>query len=331
MTDTQRQLVVAGVGSAAFAPLLEILEERKIIAPEQLRLLAADGSETDPQVFANRSIAVRELADFAFQPGQILVLLASGEFAQSCLAAAEAAGAWVLDAAGNTRGDDSVQLIHPLLNAQEIAAAERKLLALPVAGAGMVAEALYPLKGMLQSLYLVLEQPVSALGKGAVDSLAAQTARLFNGQEPELDPETGQRLAFNQLSSSEPLLASGHNLSELALVHELRQLLGEGIAIDASVNTASVFHGQLANLNLGLNEEADLEKIRALLANGARLQMVERPSAQEAVGGETTLVGRLRGSLLGSRQVVFCTASDNLRKDLAINCAQIVQLLLKNY
>ncbi|WP_308366670.1 MULTISPECIES: Asd/ArgC dimerization domain-containing protein [unclassified Microbulbifer] len=331
MTEASRELVVLGVDSAAFAPLLEILEERRIVEPAQLRLLEEEEGVADPQVFANRSIPVQSLEKFTFSPEQVVVLLKGGEVGGAALAAAEAAGAWILDGADNTRGDESVTLLHPLLNPRDIDAAERRLLALPVPGAAMVAEALFPLRGQLQAVEVLLNQPVSALGKAAVDSMAAQTARLFSGQEPEVDPAIGQRLAFNQLSASEPLLSSGHSLGELALVHDLRRLLGDSVAVDASINTASVFHGQLANLRIVLKEEVALDKLRALLRNGARLQLMERPSAQEAVGGEATLIGRLRQSLLSRHQINFCTASDNLRKDVAMNCAQIVHLLLKNH
>lgn len=331
MSESERELVIVGVDSAAFSPLLEVLEERKVIAAGQLRLLEAEDTETDPQVFANRNVPVASLEQFAFAPEQVVILLKGGEVGQAALAAAEAAGAWVLDAADNTRGDESVTLIHPLLNAADIARAERHVLALPVAGAAMVAEALAPLGDQLQTVEVQLNQPVSALGRVAVDAMAAQTARLFSGQEADIDPAIGHRLAFNHLSSSEALLASGHSLSELALVHDLRRLLGENIAVDACINTASVFHGQLANLRVVLQEDVDLERVGALLRNGARLKMSERPSAEEAVGGEETLIGRVRQSLLNTRQFNFCAASDNLRKDLAINCVQIVHLLLKNH
>ncbi|MGL6159364.1 Asd/ArgC dimerization domain-containing protein [Microbulbifer sp.] len=331
MTETSRELVIVGVDSAAFAPLLEILEERKTVQPAQLRLLEEEEGVADPQVFANRSIPVQSLEKFTFAPEQVVIVLKSGEAALAAMAAAEASGAWILDGADNTRGDESVTLVHPLLNMAEIGRAERRVLALPGAGAAMVAEALAPLRDQLQAVEVILNQPVSALGKGAVDAMAAQTARMFNGQEAEIDSAIGHRLAFNHLSSSEALLASGHNLSELALVHDLRRLLGEEIALDASINTASVFHGQLANVRAILKEDADLEQVGALLRNGARLKMSERPSAEEAVGGEETLIGRVRQSLINVRQVNFCAASDNLRRDLAMNCALIVHLLLKNH
>ncbi|MFI2810449.1 MULTISPECIES: Asd/ArgC dimerization domain-containing protein [Microbulbifer] len=329
--ETDRELVIVGVDNAAFSPLLEILEERKTVLPEQLRLLDEEDSEVDPQVFANRNITVQSLEQFAFGPQQVVLLLKGGAAGQAALAAAEDAGAWVLDASDNTRGDESVAVVHPLLNANAIAGAERHVLALPAAGAAMVAEALLPLRDRVQAVEVQLNQPVSALGKAAVDSMAAQTARMFNAQDVEIDPEVGQRLAFNQLSSSDALLESGHSLRELALVHDLRRLLGEDIAVDACINTASVFHGQLANLRVVLKEEADLDQLRALLRNGTGLKLEERPSAQDSVGGDITLVGRLRQSLLSRRQINFCAASDNLRKDLAINCVQIVQLLLKNH
>ena len=331
MSESPRELVIVGVDSAALSPLLEVLEERAVIGAEQLCLLDEEESESGPQVFANRNVPVQSLEKFVFQPEQVVIMLKSGEAAQAAMASAEASGAWILDAADNTRGDESVTPIHPLLNMAEIARAERHVLALPSAGAAMVAEALAPLRDQLQAVEVILNQPVSALGKGVVDAMAAQTARMFNGQEAEIDPAIGHRLAFNHLSSSEALLASGHNLSELALVHDLRRLLGEGIALDASINTASVFHGQLANVRAILKDDAELDKITALLRNGARLKMSERPSADEAVGGEETLIGRVRQSLLNTRQVNFCAASDNLRRDLAINCAQIAHLLLKNH
>ncbi|GAA5523742.1 aspartate-semialdehyde dehydrogenase 2 [Microbulbifer aestuariivivens] len=331
MSEVNRELVLIGVDNAAFPPLLEVLEERETLAPNQLRLLDEEETEVDPQVFANRSIAVESLEKFRFAPEQVVVLLKSGSAAQAALAAAEAAGAWVVDAADNTRGDESVILVHPLLNAAEIAKAERRVLALPGTGAAMVAEALLPLQDQLQAVEVVLNQPVSALGKSAVDAMAAQTARMFNGQEAEIDPAVGHRLAFNHLSSAEAPLASGHNLAELAMIHDLRRLLGEQVALDATINTASVFHGQLANLRVVMKEETEAESVRARLRNGARLKMTERPSAQQAVGGDETLVGRLRQSLLNPRQVNFCAASDNLRRDLAMNCAQLVHLLLKNH
>ncbi|MEX2962762.1 Asd/ArgC dimerization domain-containing protein [Microbulbifer sp. TYP-18] len=331
MSESERELVVVGVNNAVISPLLELLEERKTVKPGQLCLLEAEDCEADPQVFANRSIAAQSLEAFAFAPGQIVVLLKSGPEAQAAMAAAEQAGAWILDAAGNARGDETALLVHPLVNTADIAVAERRLLVLPVAGAAMVVEALLPLRSLLKSAEVTLNQPVSALGKAAVDAMAAQTAQMFNAQDVEVDPEIGQRLAFNILSSSEPPLPSGHNLTELSLVHDLQRLLGDEIAVDATVNTASVFHGQLANVRVLLQTPTDLEQLRRLLGNGARLEMVERPSAAEAVGRDTTLIGRLRTSLLNPGQFDFCTASDNLRKDLAMNCVQIVHLLLKNH
>ena len=331
MTESNRELVILGVGSAPFDALLEILEERNTVTPAQLKLVVADEAEADPQVFANRSIPVVPLSEFAFTADQVVLLLTGGEAAATAMAKAEDAGAWVVDAAGISRGDESVALIHPLLNAAELQSVERKVVAVPGAGAAMVAEALFPLKAQLKSVEVVLIQPVSALGKACVDAAAAQTARLFNGQEPEVDETTGQRLAFNHLSSAEALLESGHNLSELALVVELRRLLGDSVALDATINTASVFHGQLANLSVQFESPVELATVRGLLTNGARLEMRERPSAQDAVGSENTLIGRLRSGLLGPAWVNFCAASDNLRKDVAINCVQIVHLLLKTH
>ncbi|WP_160152949.1 Asd/ArgC dimerization domain-containing protein [Microbulbifer sp. ALW1] len=331
MTESTRELVIVGVGSAAFNALLEILEERETITAGQLKLLSADEADVDPQVFANRSIAVQSLKDFAFAENQVLLVLETGETAEAAMARAELAGAWVVDAAGISRGDESVELIHPLLNPAVLQSLDRKVIAVPGAGAAMVAEALFPLASQLQSVEVILNQPVSALGKSSVDAAAAQTARLFNGQEPEVDEATGQRLAFNHLSSAEALLDSGHNFSELALVLELRRLLGDDVALDATVNTASVFHGQLANLCVQLKEPASLEVVRGLLKNGARLEMRDRPSAQDAVGSENTLIGRLRSGLISPKQVNFCAVSDNLRKDVAINCVQIVHLLLKTH
>lgn len=331
MSEVNRELVLVGVDNAAFQPLLEVLEEREIIEAGQLHLLEEEEGEVDPQVFANRNVPVESLEKFRFEPEQVVVLLKSGASAQAALAAAETAGAWVIDAADNTRGDESVTLVHPLLNPVSLAEAERRVLALPAAGAAMVAEALLPLRERIQAVEVVLNQPVSALGKSAVDAMAAQTARMFNGQEAEVDPAIGHRLAFNHLSSAEKPLASGHNLAELALIHDLRRLLGDQIAMDATINTASVFHGQLANLRVAMKEEVEAGEVSALLRNGARLKMTERPSSQEAVGGDETLVGRLRQSLLNPKQFNFCAASDNLRRDLAVNCAQVVHLLLKNH
>ncbi|WP_445365769.1 Asd/ArgC dimerization domain-containing protein [Microbulbifer sp. ANSA001] len=331
MSEAARELVIVGVDNAAFAPLLEILEEREIITAEQLSLLETEDREVDPQVFANRNIPVQSLEKFAFNDQQVVLLLSAGDAVQAAMAAAEQNDAWIVDAAANTRGDESAVLIHPMFNSGDLANADRRLVTLPCAGAAMVAEALAPLKDKLQAIEVQLSQPVSALGKAAIDSMAAQTARMFSGQEAEIDPAIGHRLAFNLLSASEGLLASGHTVSELTLIHDLRRLLGENVAVDANISTVSVFHGQLANLGVSLLEDVDLENACALLGNGARLQLAEQPSAENAVGSDVTIIGRLRQSLLNKRQLNLCAVSDNLRKDVAMNCAQIAHLLLKNY
>ncbi|MCO1334019.1 aspartate-semialdehyde dehydrogenase [Microbulbifer sp. OS29] len=331
MSEATRELVIVGVDNAAFGPLLEVLEEREIISAEQLSLLETDEREVDPKVFANRNIPVQSLEKFAFNDRQVVILLGSGEAVETAMGAAEKSGAWILDAANNTRGDESAVLVHPMFNSGDLASAERRVVALPSAGAAMVAEALTPLKDKLQAVEVQLNQPVSALGKAAIDAMAAQTAHMFSGQEAEIDPEIGHRLAFNQLSACEAILASGHTLSELTLVHDLRRLLGDAVAVDATINTVSVFHGQLANVSIGLTQDVDVKKVRALLSNGAGLKMVEKPSAENALGRDVTLIGRLRQSLLSKRQLNLCAVSDNLRKDVAINCAQIAHLLLKNY
>ncbi|GMG87461.1 Asd/ArgC dimerization domain-containing protein [Biformimicrobium ophioploci] len=327
----ERELVIVGASSAVAGPLLEVIEEAELFSGGQVHLLDNSENVGLQHVFAGKSLQVEELEGFGFSADQIVLFFCDAVDAAKWMPLAQKSGAWCVDASGLSRGDESVPFVHPLFNGQDLQAAENRVAGLPVAAAAMLREVLAPFGEAVDSVQVTLCQPVSELGNREVELLAKETTQLFNGQEPEVDPAIGQRLAFSQMSAAGKITDTGYTFTELSLIHDLKALLPEGVKVAADVMTVPVFHGLLANIRIRLAEPMDTEQVSALLGNGARLKIVQNPSSQESLGKEETLVGRIRADLDDNRTVILCAASDNLRKDVAMNCLQIVRLLLKNY
>jgi aspartate-semialdehyde dehydrogenase len=66
---------------------------------------------------------------------------------------------------------------------------------------------------------------------------------------------------------------------------------------------------------------------REVLARAPSVRLAERPTAQDAAGGDEVLVGRIREDRAGGGLVLWGVC-DNLRKGAALNAVQIAELLL---
>lgn len=163
-------------------------------------------------------------------------------------------------------------------------------------------------------------EPVSALGKEALDELFEQTREVLNFQPPTSNLLPRQ-LAFN-------VIAGGLESSD-ALAAQLRQVLGrEDLALSIEVLRAGIFHGFGISLHLRLDKDPGLAALREALAENSVLELVEDDELLgtiDVAAREEILVGRI--AQVGKGVYRVWALIDNLTRGGATNAFGILEAL----
>jgi aspartate-semialdehyde dehydrogenase len=121
-------------------------------------------------------------------------------------------------------------------------------------------------------------------------------------------------------------------------VNETRKILGlPDLKVSATCVRVPVFYCHSEAVNLTFQRDLAPEKAREVLGAAPGVKVVDDisqhvyPMPMLGVGGDDTLVGRIRRDLAQDRGLALFVVSDNLRKGAATNAVQIAELLVRNY
>ena len=285
----------------------------------------ADEGDGETVMFRGRPVAVHEPDTADFNGVDAAIFLNEGFSDFALIEAAEDAGLVVLDCTDNLaqRGDVAVFSEGVELDG------ETRLFAIADAVSSHAAALLRQLpKGSVKAVNLAIAQPVSVWGRLGVETLAAETARLLNGQAPE-SSSFGQQLAFNVLSRPANSVA--------ALEHSLSHLLsadGGAVTVTASEMLVPVFYGHTAMLRVSCNDAVDLSTLKQKLAANEQFRLFPQEGIAEASPvslqeSETIDIS----ALIADRQdetAFRCTVvGDNLRKGAVNNIIALLKILIK--
>ncbi|CAA0079713.1 Asd/ArgC dimerization domain-containing protein [Zhongshania aliphaticivorans] len=285
----------------------------------------ADEGDGETVMYRGRPVAVYEPSAADFSGVDAAIFLNEGFSDFAIIDAAEDAGVVILDCTDTLaqRGDVAVFCDGVELDG------ESRLFAI-ADGVSSHAAALLRLlpEASVRAVNLAIAQPVSVCGRLGVETLAAETARLLNGQPPETSP-FGQQLAFNVLSRQAN--------SGAALEHSLSSLLSSGggtVAVSASEMLVPVFYGHTAMLRVSCNCPVDVSALKQKLADSEQFRLFPQDDITEASpvslqDNETIDIS----AFIADRQdetVFRCTVvGDNLRKGAVHNIIVLLKILIK--
>ena len=78
-----------------------------------------------------------------------------------------------------------------------------------------------------------------------------------------------------------------------------------------------------------LERELSVDRALEILAAAPGVALDDVPTPLKAVGGDVSLVGRIRSDPTVASGLSFFVAGDNLRKGAALNAVQIAEVLLE--
>jgi aspartate-semialdehyde dehydrogenase len=330
-----RNLHVAIVGAtgAVGVEMIKVLEKRNFPVGK-LTLLASARSAGKKLPFKGEEIEVQELRPDSFKGVDVALFSAGGGISKEFAPHAVASDAVVVDNSSAFRLDDSVPLVVPEINGDDIKK-HRGIIANPNCTTAITLIALWPLhqafrvKRVIASSY----QAVSGTGAQAIEELRAQVAALTAGQPIEKNVYPHQ-IAFNVLPHVDSFLDSGYTKEEMKMQNEGRRIMHHQ-TFKASVTCVRVpvYRAHSVAVSAEFERPVSLDRARQALANAQGLDVVDEPNSAlyplplNCAEKDNCEIGRLRYDCALDNGLAFWVAGDQLLKGAALNAVQIAERL----
>jgi aspartate-semialdehyde dehydrogenase len=320
-----------------------LLAEREF-PHNELRFFASARSAGSTIDFAGRSITVEDAAT-ADPTGLDVVIFSAGASTSRALAPKfAAAGAIVVDNSSCWRMDPQVPLVVSEVNPQDIARAEKGIIANPNCTTMAAMPVLKPLHDAATLVRLTAStyQAVSGGGVTGVAELDAQVAaahdvsRLtYDGDAVMFPPASkfARTIAFNVLPFAGAMVDDGEleTDEEKKLRNETRKILHiPDLRVSGTCVRVPVFTGHSLSLHAEFSRAITPAEAHKILSGAPGVAVVDIPTPLLAAGKDPAYVGRIRQdqSIDGNRGLELFVSNENLRKGAALNALQIAELVV---
>jgi len=333
-------VAVLGATGLVGEAMLSILEQRKFPLAE-LYPLASERSAGKTLRCQGREFPVTDVADFDFSRAEIGLFSAGASVSEIYAPKAGAAGCVVIDNTSRFRNEAGIPLVIPEVNPDAIGGyPPRNIIANPNCSTIQMLVALNPIYRSvgIERINVATYQAVSGAGRGLVEDLAAQTARLLNGLPIE-NPTTPKQIAFNVLPQIDSFEENGYTREEMKMVWETRKIFDdEEILVNPTAVRVPVFFGHSEAVHIETRDKITAEEARKLLQGAPGIKVLDQREpggyptpVTEAADRDPVFVGRIREDLSHPRGLDLWVVADNVRKGAALNSVQIAEFLAKNF
>jgi aspartate-semialdehyde dehydrogenase len=336
MTTKTFNIAIVGATGAVGETLLSILKERKFPIGE-LVPLASERSAGSRVEFGNRSVVVKNLADYDFNGIDIAFFSAGGSISREHVPRAVDAGAIVIDNTSEFRYQPDVPLVIAEVNPHAIEQyRHRGIIANPNCSTMQMLVALAPIHRAagIERINVATYQSVSGTGHRALEELGRQTAGLLNFQpvEPKVYPV---QIAFNVIPHGGDFTDNGYTMEEMKIVWETQKILEDAsIQVNPTSVRVPVFYGHSEAVHIETKQKITAAEARALLEKAPGVVVVDERKAggyptpvTHAAGKDPVFVGRIREDISHPRGLDLWIVADNIRKGAALNAVQIAEIL----
>ncbi len=300
----------------------------------RLTLLASARSAGRTLDFQGEAVPVRELRDDSFAGVDVALFSAGASISKKYAPLAVQAGAVVVDNSSAFRMDESVPLVVPEINGDDVRLS-RGIIANPNCTTAITLMGLWPLHRAfgVRRVVAASYQAVSGTGAQAIEELRRQVEALAAGKEPSWTVYPHQ-IAFNVLPHVDSFLDSGYTKEEMKMQNEGRRIMHHPSFL-ASVTCVRVpvYRAHSVAVNAQFEQPVSLERAREVLAKAPGLLLVDNPAKNEyplplrVAGKDDCEIGRLRIDCALDNAIAFWISGDQLLKGAALNAVQIAELL----
>jgi aspartate-semialdehyde dehydrogenase len=327
------RIAVVGATGVVGGEVLSALFDRDFPA-EHLSVLASERSAGEELEYGEETLEVEKATPESFRGIGLVILATPPEVSRALAPAAQAAGAWVVDASPAFRSDGNVPLVLPGFNTEALSASFKgRIVSMPSATTTALVTVLEPLRqafGVAQVQVTAL-MGVSASGQQGLRELEQQTAALLSGREPEAHVFP-HRVGFNLVPQVSPFMAnSPWTEEEAGWTLEAARLFapkGEVPVVAGTAVQVPTFFGHGLSLHVRLRKPAPVDQARAALKGSPALKVLDSPGEKVypmtslVTADPTVHVGRLRSFPQAPEWLTLFAAVDNAGRGAALNLVE---------
>ena len=217
-------VAIVGATGAVGIEMIKTLEKRNFPVGK-LTLLASARSVGKKLKFKGQDVTVTELTKDSFKGIDIALFSAGGSISKEFAPIAAKDGCVVVDNSSAFRMDDSVPLVVPEINAEDVKK-HKGIIANPNCTTAITLMALYPLHKEfgVKRIFASSYQAVSGTGAKALEELERQVEQVVN-QQPVTKEVYPHQIAFNVLPHVDSFLPSGYTKEEMKMENEGRKIM----------------------------------------------------------------------------------------------------------
>ena len=247
-------VAVVGATGNVGREVLKILAEREFPADEVIALASARSVGTEMSYGETDVLKVRQLDDFDFSDGDIVLSSPGARVSAKYSAIAAQAGAVVIDNTSYFRMEPDVPLVVPEVNPEAIADYKKRgIIANPNCSTIQMVMVLKPLHDIarIKRVVVATYQSVSGSGKVAMDELFNQTRGIFVNEPVQQHQEAfTKQIAFNVIPHIDIFMNDGSTKEEWKIAAETNKILDPDIRVTATCVRAPVFIGHAEAINI---------------------------------------------------------------------------------
>lgn len=330
----QYNVAVVGATGVVGEALLQILHQREFPIAK-LVALASERSAGNKVLLGNKSIVVKDIADFNFSGIDYAFFMAGNDVAKDFAKKAADQGAVVIDNSSFFRYDQDIPLVVPEVNPEALVSYHSPIIANPNCSTIQMAVALKPIYDQvgIDRINVATYQAVSGAGSEAVDELAKQTAALFNGQEAETKAFDKQ-IAFNVIPHIDSFQDNGYTREEMKMVLEMQKIFNDpNLKVNPTAVRVPVFYGHAEAIHIETREPISASDVKSLLGKIPGIEVSENDDdyatpTLDAANEDAVFVSRIRNDISHPSGLNLWVVADNVRKGAALNAVQIAELLV---
>ena len=330
---SQYNVAVVGATGAVGVEMLKCLEQRNFPL-KSLKLLASSRSAGKTMTFKGETITVEELTQDSFEGIDIALFSAGGGRSKEYADAAVKAGAVVIDNSSAFRMVDSVPLVVPEVNPEDVKS-HQGIIANPNCTTIIMLVALKPLHDIspIKRIVVSTYQSASGAGAAAMQELQDQTANLINDEafEPEIFK---YQIGFNLFSHDSPMTENGYCEEEMKMVNETRKILhDDSIQVCPTCIRVPIPRAHSEAITVEFENKVTVEQAKEALKGAPGVTVMDDRTANrfpmpiDVSGEDDVAVGRIRDDLSNENSLALFACGDQLLKGAALNAVQIAELL----
>jgi aspartate-semialdehyde dehydrogenase len=328
-------VAVVGATGAVGVEMIKTLEKRNFPL-SKLTLLASARSVGKKLKFKGQDITITELTKDSFKGIDIALFSAGGSISKEFAPIAAQAGCVVVDNSSAFRQDESVPLVIPEINPEDVKL-HKGILANPNCTTAITLMALYPLHQAFgcKRIFASSYQAVSGTGAKAIEELKRQVEEVVAGKEVTKEVYPHQ-IAFNVLPQVDSFLPTGYTKEEMKMENEGRKIMHHA-KFRASVTCVRVpvYRSHSVAVHAEFDKPVTVEAARAVLKKAPGLDLVDEPENKKypmplfTSEKDNCEVGRIRMDCALDNGLAFWVSGDQLLKGAALNAVQIAEELVK--